>query len=215
MTYIKWFFIITFWIFIAAFFHYTLPQKDIVRIVNTYEERQELGDWTRVFWSRPDEQSDGRITRDVQFIQAVQANGRPMVYRNEDTGWSWPPYLKFDTSNLYTEAADSVSNKSAPEWYLMKHYGWRNEFWTVFPNAISIKPVDGPNASKGIPILNILILSLFAAVTYFIWVRWRRFRMARIDPTLEEIQDNWEAAGDAVEDGRGRMKRWVDSWRSK
>ena len=75
--------------------------------------------------------------------------------------------------------------------------------------------MDGPNASKGIPILNILILSLFAAVKYFIWVRWRLFRMARIDPTLEEIQDNWEAVGDAVEDGRGRMKRWVDSWRSK
>ena len=28
---------------IIAFFHYTLPQRDIVRIVGTYEERQDFG----------------------------------------------------------------------------------------------------------------------------------------------------------------------------
>ena len=102
MAYVKWAFILTFWTLFGAFLHYTLPQTDIVRIVNTYEERQELGDWTRMFWSVPDDQSTGLINRDVQFIQTVRANGRPMVYRNEDTGWGWPPYFKFDTANLYT-----------------------------------------------------------------------------------------------------------------
>ena len=98
---------------------------------------------------------------------------------------------------------------------MIKHYGWRNEFLSIFPNAISVKVVDGPNASKGWPILNTLILSLFAAVSYFIFVRWRRFRMAWINPTLEEIQDNWEAAGDAVEGGHSRLKGWLNSWRAK
>lgn len=215
MRYIKWTVIIVFWALVAAFFHYTLPQRDVVRIVNTYEERQELGDWTRMFWSVPDDQSESLINRDVQFIQAVRTNGRPIVYRNEDTGWSWPPYFKFDTANLYTEANDAVSTQAAPRWYVLKHYGWRNEFLSIFPNAISIRPVDGPDASKGIPWLNIFVLTMFAALIYAIWVRWRRFRRARIDPRLEEISGTLEAAGDAMEDRRGRIRRWLDSWRSK
>lgn len=214
MRYIGWTLLISFWVILGAFLHYTLPQKDIVRLVNTYEERQELNDWTRIFWSRPDEQSDAQITRDVQFLQGVRANGSPIVYRNEDTGWSWPPYFKFDTANLYTEANDAISTKDQPEWYLVTHYGWRNEFWTAFPNAISLRPVDGPDASKGIPWINIIVLTLLAVFFAAIWVRWRRFRRARIDPALEEIQDNWEAAGDAVGKRRGRFRKWLNSWRS-
>ena len=57
-----------FWTLVGAFLHYTLPQTDIVRVVNTYEERQELGDWTRIFWATPDDQSQTLISRDVQFI---------------------------------------------------------------------------------------------------------------------------------------------------
>ncbi|WP_370230813.1 DUF1523 family protein, partial [Cognatishimia sp.] len=51
MAYVKWGFWGTFWLLVFALFHYTLPQTDVVRIVDTYEERQELNDWTRVFWS--------------------------------------------------------------------------------------------------------------------------------------------------------------------
>jgi len=215
MRYVGWTILIAFWVSFGAFLHYTLPQRDVVRIVNTYEERQELGDWTRMFWSRPDEQTDALINRDVQFIQGLRDNGKPMVYRNEDTGWSWPPYFKFDTANLYTEANDSVSTRAAPEWYLVTHYGWRNEFLSIFPNAISIRPLEGPDASKGIPWINIIILTLLAAFFYAIWVRWRRFRRARIDPKLEEMQDSWQSAGDAVQERRGRVRRWLDTWRSK
>lgn len=216
MTYIKWFLIIAFWTFVAAFFHYTLPQKDIVRITDTYEKRIDFGE-NSIFWAGADAGNDVTVAnRDVFFIQTKQAgNDRVMVYRNEDTSWGWPPYFKFDTTNLQAEAGDMKSIAEAPQYALLKHYGWRNEFMSIFPNAISVKLVDGPDAPKGIPFLNILILTLFAAVVYFVWVRWRRFRKARIDPTLEEIQDNWDAAGDAVEDRRGRVKRWLDTWRAK
>lgn len=215
MRYVKWALIITFWTVVAAFFHYTLPQKDIVRIVNTNVERWDLGDWTRIFWSEPDDQATGLSNRDVQFIHAVRANGRPTVYRNEDTGWGWPPYFKFDTSNLFTEASDAISTKGNPEWVLVTHYGWRNEFLSIFPNAVSIKPIEGPDAGKPIPWVNIIVLTVFAALVYAVWVRWRRFRMRRIDPMMEEIEDNWDAAGDAVADRRGRIRRWLGSWRAK
>ena len=214
MAYVKWGFILTFWTVFGAFLHYTLPQTDIVRVVNTYEERQELGDWTRMFWATPDDQSQNLISRDVQFIQTVRANGRPVVYRNEDTGWGWPPYFKFDTANLYTEAADAISTAAAPRWYALRHYGWRNEFLSIFPNAVSLRPVEGPDV-RIIPWLNIVILTLLAATIYAIWVRWRRFRRARIDPVLEDIGEGFEAAGDAVAEKRGRLSRWLGSRRSK
>ncbi|MGH1454469.1 MAG: DUF1523 family protein [Paracoccaceae bacterium] len=214
MGYIKWAFWIGFWLIVGGFFHYTLPQHDIVRIVNTYEERQDLTDWTRVFWSVPDDQAESLINRDVQFIQAVKPNGSAEVYRNEDTGWRWPPYFKFDTANLYTEANDAKSTKAAPEWYSITHYGWRNEYWSIFPNAVAIKPVAGPDV-RIIPWVNIIILTVFFAVVWAIWVRWRRFRRARIDPVLEDIGDSFEAAGDSYQNTRGRFGRWVDSWKSK
>lgn len=207
-TVIKWTFRITLLVIVGAFLHYTLPQKDIVRIVNTYEERQDLNDWTRIFWSDPDDQSVSLVNRDVQFIQGVRPDGTAMVYRNEDTGWGWPPYFKLDTANLYTEAADAVSTKANPEWYILKHYGWRNVYWSIFPNAISLTPVEGPDASKGIPFLNIFILTFLAAVVYAIWVRWRRFRQARIDPTLEAIEDD-------VAEKSGAFRRWLGTWKKK
>ena len=52
--------------------HYALPQHDIVRVVNTYQERQDLNDWTRIFWAQPDDQSATLVNRDVQFIQTVK-----------------------------------------------------------------------------------------------------------------------------------------------
>ena len=207
MRYVKWVFLVLFWGTIASFLHYTLPQHDVVRIVNTYEERQELNDWTRIFWSTPDDQSLNTSNRDVQFIQTVDTNGRAIVYRNEDTGWRWPPYFKFDTANLYTEAADLVSTKDNPEWVSIRHYGWRNEFFSSFPNAVSLKPVEGPDY-RPINFFNIIFLTLFAALVYGLWVRWRRFRRARIDPVLEDIEDRFDAAGDAVQERGGRLRRW-------
>ncbi len=205
---IRWTFWISVWVLIAAFFHYTLPQVDIVRVTDTYEKRIDPGE-NSLFWAQADVGSDGTLAnRDVFFIQTRRVDGDVMVYRNEDTGWGWPPYFKFDTSNLQAEAGDLRSTEAAARYVAIKHYGWRNEFLTIFPNAISVRAVEGPDASKGIPWLNIVILTLFAAVTYGVWVRWRRFRMARIDPTMEAIEDDLAEASGAV-------TGWFGSWRKK
>ncbi len=213
MTYIRWTVIVLFWLLVGAFFHYTLPQHDIVRVSDTYEKRVDFGEnsW---FWSQADAGNDpNTANRDVFFIQTRLANGKVMVYRNEDTGWGWPPYFKFDTSNLQAEAADLKSASSEPKWAVIKHYGWRNEFMSIYPNAISVKAVDGPDVTI-IPWLNIIILTLFFATVWAIYVRWRRFRARRIDPVLEEVGESFEAAGDSLADRRGRISRWFASWRS-
>ncbi len=214
MAYLKWALIIIFWGTIAVVLQYSLPQRDIVRIVNTYEERQDLNDWTRIFWSEPDDQSTSLSNRDVQFIQAVRANGKPIVYRNEDTSWGWPPYFKFDTANLYTEANDAISDKDDPDWVAVTHYGWRNEFMSIFPNAVSLKHVDGPDV-RLIPWFNIIFLTVFVAIIWAIWVRWRRFRQRRIDPMLDGVEDSLYAAGDAIEERQKGFRRWLDSWKTK
>ncbi len=213
MRIIKWIFILCLWTLIAAVFHYTLPQKDIVRVTDTYEKRVDFGEnsW---FWASGDVGNDATvINRDVFFIQTKYENGDTMVFRNEDTGWGWPPYFKFDTSNLQADAADLKSTSDAPRWALLTHYGWRNEFLSIFPNGISIEPIAGPDVGKPIPWVNIAILVVFFAVWYTIWTRWRRWRRANIDPTLEEWQDNIEAAGDAIGDRRGRFRKWLGTWR--
>jgi hypothetical protein len=206
MAIIKWTFWIAVWLIIAGFLHYSLPQVDIVRITDTYEKRI---DADSIFWADAPRNVDGSaMNRDVFFIQTRRAKGDVMVYRNEDTGWGWPPYFKFDTSNLQAEAADARSVSGAPQYYALKHYGWRNEFLSIYPNAISIRAVDGPGVDKGLPWLNLIVLALLAAVTYAIWVRWRRFRRARIDPRLEAIEDDLAIR-------RSRFAEWRAARRQK
>ena len=201
MVYVKWGFWTLFWLFVAAFFHYTLPQHDVVRITDTYEKRIDYGG-NSIFWSGTSVDRAGQsVNRDVFFIQTRRAGGDVMVYRNEDTGWGWPPYFKFDTANLQAEAADARSTTGAPQYYALKHYGWRSELLSIYPNAVSLRAVEGPDAAKGWPILNILILLVFAALVYAIWVRWRRFRRERLDPRLEAWEDDIAAR-------RGRFARW-------
>ena len=176
--------------FVGAFLHYTLPQHDIVRITDTYEKRVDFGNngW---FWASQDTGAAVNTTnRDVFFIQTFQTDDSPMIYRNEDTGWSWPPYFKFDTSNLQAQASDLISKKSevTAQWAVITHYGWRNEFFSIYPNAVSLRAASGPD-EKIVPWFNILLLIVLAASFWAIWVRWVRFRTARIDPVTERIGD--------------------------
>ncbi|MGI3170232.1 DUF1523 family protein [Pseudooceanicola sp. C21-150M6] len=174
MYYIKWIIYLIIFAVIAAFLHYTLPQHDVVRITDTYAKRMDVGE-NPMFWARGDAgTAAGQVNREVFFIQSVNRDGKPRVYRNEDTGWGWPPYFKFDNSNLQTEATDLKSTKEAPQWVKVTHYGWRMELWTVFPNAISVKAVADPDA-RIIPWLNIVILLTMFAIFWAIRVRVLRF----------------------------------------
>ena len=198
MRYVKWSIIVLFWALVAAFLHYTLPQHDVARISDTYEKRIDPGE-NSLFWSNAATGETLNVTgRDVFFIQTRLNDDDVMVYRNEDTGWGWPPYFKFDTANLQAEAADLRSTAAAPQWVVIRHYGWRNEFLSVYPNVVSLRPVDGPDV-RIIPWLNIILLTLLVAVVWALYVRWRRFRQARIDPVLDDMGDNLDEAG-------GRLK---------
>ncbi|MEQ9259363.1 MAG: DUF1523 family protein [Roseovarius sp.] len=188
MAYVKWGFIISFWVLVGAFLHYTLPQKDIARVTDTYQKRVDFGE-NSLFWANQGTgEAEGTANRDVFFIQTVRTNDRVMVYRNEDTGWGWPPYFKFDTSNLQAEAADLKSTSEAPKWVAITHYGWRNEFLSIFPNAVAVEQVSGPDV-RLIPWFNIILLTTLFALFWAIRVRWKRFRENRINPKIDEWTD--------------------------
>ena len=190
MRYFKWILRIVLVTVVFGFLHYTLPQQDIARITDTYEKRIDFGT-NSMFWAKGDSGNATNATnRDVFFIQAFRRNDKPMIYRNEDTGFGWPLYFKFDTSNLQAEASDMISKKNdaAPQWVVVRHYGWRNEYLSIYPNALSIRAIDDPN-TRLIPWGNIIRITLLAAFFWAIWVRWARFRRARIDPKVERIDD--------------------------
>ncbi len=185
----------------AAFLHYSLPSHDIVRIVGTDVVRKDV--------SQRDEQGNKvTVSRDVRFINAKRPNGRDRVYRNEDTGWGWPPYFKFDTADLATEATDLVSSSESPRWVVVRHYGWRIPMLSVFPNALSIRPATGPD-EKLIPWFNILFISILVLLVLLVRrimiILFRR----HVDPVIEEIDREIDEQAGAVARIYRRTRRWV------
>jgi hypothetical protein len=211
MTYVKWTIRILLLLFVGAFLHYNLPHRDIVRIAGTYTERQDFSDlgFTRIFWRGTTGADTAIVSRDVQFIQAVTPEGRPRVYRNQDTDWGWPPYFKFDTANVQTQAADLISTAENPRWAVVTHYGWRNELFSIFPNAVSIRPVAGPDV-RIIPWVNIIILTILAGLVFWGWVIWRQFRERTIDPALQNASERWDRIDEIDDRARGRFWYWWD-----
>lgn len=212
MTYVKWAIFIVFWGLIASVLYYTLPRYDVVRIVNTDTRRVDFGD-NSIFWANTGSgDAEGTASRDIYFISSVRPNGRTRVYRNEDTGWIWPPYFKLDSSNLQAEASDLQSTQDNPRWVSVRFYGWRFEPFSIYPNAVSMKQVDSPDY-KVVNYFNIIFLIGFAILVYAIHRRISRFRENRIDPVLEEMTDRFEAAGDAAEGRSGRFMKWFKDWK--
>lgn len=218
MRYVKWGLVISVLLLILGFFHYTLPQRDIVRVVNTEVRRVDFGS-NSIFWANSDTGVDGAtVNRDVRFIETIDPDGKPIVYRNEDTGWGWPPYFKLDSSNLQAEARDLVSTSEAPKWVAVRHYGWRNEFLSIFPNAVGVKPVAGPDA-RLFPWGNVVILSVLAIALIFVWRAWVQFRERTIDPLWDDAEDAMDAvdqkADQAKARARGLWSRVVGVFRKK
>ena len=185
----------------GAFLHYTLPQRDIVRITDTEVIRTDLSGWNRMFYAQGDTAGTTSDSRDIRFIIATFPEGRVMNYRNEDTGFGWPPYFKLDAADLHAEASNMRSTEAAPVWVAITHYGWRSNIFSAYPNAISIRPVDGPDVTL-IPWLNIIVLIGLAFLVFMAWRIWERFEDRVIDPIRDRIAVQWAKIKDRTA-GRG------------
>ena len=148
---------------IALFLHYNLPGTDVVQIVGTDVKRTDSN------------KKDEVVTRDVRFITSIMRDGGTRVYRNEDTGWGWPPYFKFNSADL-TGQAQSLASETERPWVLVTYYGWRITVLSLFPNAIALEKVD--KDYRHLPLFNIFFLLASAIGIFFLVRRVRKIRSA-------------------------------------
>ncbi|MEJ2017787.1 MAG: DUF1523 family protein, partial [Maritimibacter sp.] len=106
------------------------------------------------------------------------------------------------------------STPDNPQWAVITHYGWRNRFFSIYPNAVAIKPVAGPDVTI-IPWFNIFFFVFLAIVVVFIRAMWRQFRERTLDPAMDDTRDAWEKVDAYTDEKRGRFSRWLKSWRGK
>ena len=212
--------------------HYVLPQHDIARVTSTEVIRQDFTTFNRLFYAQADSGSAEHPTRDIRFIYTerqktflfgfIKRDARGvMVYRNEDTGWIWPPYFKFDSSDLQAEAAASVSVDGTEKWVVITHYGWRNKFFSIYPNAVGIRGISGPDV-KIIPWFNLFFFAFLIVAYFFIRAMWRQFRERSVDPLLEDAGEVWDRVDDQADAASakargvfGRFKAWLATWSKK
>ena len=206
----------------GLFFHNVLPQHDIVKVTSTEIIRTDFSAMNRIFYAQADSGSAEQPTRDLRLINTQKqdtfllgfiprdSNG-VMVYRNEDTGWTWPPYFKFDSADLQAEAANLARGD---EWVVVTHYGWRIRWASVYPNAVGVRTVSGPDVTI-IPWFNIFFFIFLMAAILFMRAMWRQFRERSVDPLLDAAGGQIDEVQASVAERRGRVSRWMDTWRSK
>lgn len=217
--YIKWIVGIPIVVVIVLFAHYTLPGRDVVRIVGTDVKRMDIGS-SSWFWAAPDAGTNPNWTRDVRFVNAVWPNGEPRVYRNEDTEWGWPPYFKFDSGSVTARAQDLAQKDDV--WVAVTHYGWRIKLFTIFPNVIKIEQVAGPNVVL-IPWFNLLFFLVLGSLAYLALRIIKAFKQRRIDPVVESVDEFMGDVGENAEQARAKaeehasaatsgFRRWLKRW---
>ncbi|WP_108815560.1 DUF1523 family protein [Loktanella sp. Alg231-35] len=206
----------------GLFFHYVLPQHDIVRVTSTEIIRTDFSPYNRIFYAQADSGASEQPTRDLRLINTQKRktfllgfiprdSEGVMVYRNEDTGWIWPPYFKFDSSDLQAEAANLARGE---EWAVVTHYGWRVRWASIYPNAVGVRTVEGPDV-RIIPWFNIFFFIFMMAGLLFIRAMWRQFRERSVDPLLDAAGDQMDEVQAGVAERKGRISRWLGTWRDK
>ena len=165
MKYIKYSILALFVIFVFSFAHYTLRSQDVVRIVGTEVVRTEIPQ-DPLFWIGGATESGNK---DIRFINAVYPNEKPIVYRNEDTGWGWPPYFKFNSGDLQAEAQRFSEDNEI--WLIVNHYGIRSRILSIYPNITSLYEIESPENApyNWARIIGFILIGFFLLVLWRLW----------------------------------------------
>lgn len=217
MRYVKFFLRLLPFLIIGAGLHYWLPQHDVVRVTSTEVIRQDFSGINRIFYAQADSGNTEQATRDLRLINTEKQktwflgffpreSRGVMVYRNEDTGWIWPPYFKFDSADLQAEASALISAAGQEQWVVVTHYGWRNRFLSIYPNAVGLRPIDSPDV-RIIPWFNIFFFIFAGIAALFVRAAWLQFRERTLDPLFERAGDRMDEVNAGVAERRSRLKR--------
>ncbi len=202
-------------LFVLGFLHYTLPQHDIVKITGTYNRLTTIGSSNAWAYASPDTgTAESSTTRDIRFIETAYPDGSVMVYRNEDTGWIWPPYFKYDSSNLQAEAGNLKSDAANPKWVVVTHYGWRLPILSIYPNAVSVREAAGPD-ERAIPYVSIVVIVFLIFAVVMIRRIWAQFWERTVEPAAAGVEETWDGVEAKATGAMARFKSWIKSWRRK
>jgi hypothetical protein len=153
---------------------YVLPQHEVVLITGGEVKRVDHDGVINA-----ENPADGP-TRDVYFINTEHPDTKDvMVYRNEDTGWSFPWYFKFDSADIQAKAQGYSRN--AEQLALIRYYGWRIKILSVFPNVTDIEATN--SREEPFPLFNTVFLSIIALVLIVVAVFIKR-RLKRRHQTV-------------------------------
>ena len=169
---------------------YNLPSIDVVKVVGTEVVRTDVSNRS-LFWSSNSGSTDDSGNRDIRFINSAFPDDRPRVYRNEDTGWGWPPYFKFDSGDLQADAELNLRDQgSGQQWVAVRHYGWRSTVLSIYPNALSLWPVAGSeeNPISLVRIAGFIVAALFAVMVWRLWTMFKDWTYERFDWVRRKIR---------------------------
>jgi len=162
-----------FFVMLFLFFHFNLPRTAVVQISGTDIKRMDKAVDVKDKEDGAEKQvQTATSTSDVRFINSVSRKGKPMVFKNEDTGWGWPPYFKFTSADVTAEAQAFANDQGKP-WVLVKYYGWRFTMFSKFPNVLDLKKVDKDYTY--IPVFNIVFFILLITVVFIIRYKVKQF----------------------------------------
>ena len=223
MRNIRRFLRIALFLIIGIFLHYVTPQQDIARVTSTEIIRTDFSNFNRLFYAQADSGSVENPTRDLRLINTerkatylfglIRGNNETMVFRNEDTGWIYPPYFKFDSSDLQAEASAAIST-AAEEWVVVTHYGWRVRWASIYPNAVAIRPAPSEDF-RPFPWVNLIIFVFMIVGAVFVRAMWMQFRERTVDPLADRVGDRVDHVSADLSERKGRISRWLGTWRKK
>ena len=225
MRNIRRFFRIIVFLVVASWLHYVMPQQDTVRMTGIADRNETLSNIQRVFFAQVDSGTTEGTFRDLRLINTQKqrtylfglmhrGSEETMVYRNEDTGWIYPPYFKFDSSNLEAEAEDMLSTSESPRWIIITHYGWRNEWLSIYPNAVSIRPAPS-EGFRPFPWVNLIIFIVLISGLLFLRTVWRRFCERTVDHLAVKVGDQMDHVNAKLLERKSRVFHWLGTWRKK
>ena len=84
----------------------------------------------------------------------------------------------------------------------------------MYPNAIAVRSVSGPDYYV-IPWFSIFFFIALMAGLLFARTMWRQFRQRSVDPILDAAGDQLDEVQAGVAERKGRLSRWMDTWRAK
>lgn len=162
-----------------------LVAGSLPRTVNVYVMRVEVG--VSVDPASPHVARHGK-DGGRRYLVTQTLEGEILRFRNDNTGWSWPPYFKFNASDL-AEQGSLFAQSKPPAPVALRYYGFRLGSSASYPNVVNLTLVSpGPQPRS---YFNWFVLAVhFLAFASLVHVRRRRRRRARNAEALESVSPN-------------------------